>query len=69
MTTQTHVPSVRERIAAYERALTAEEVAGVLGMSAQMIRREARRGNIPSFRISTAVRFDPQELSKWLERQ
>jgi hypothetical protein len=26
----------------------------------------AARGRLPSFRVGSAVRFDPQELAKWL---
>jgi excisionase family DNA binding protein len=60
---------IRERLADFDRALTADEVAGLLGISAQMIRKQARTGDIPCFRIGTSVRFDPQKLCEWLERQ
>lgn len=69
MSAQTAVPGVRERIAAFGRALTAPEVAGVFGVSEQMVYKQARSGTIPAFRIGTALRFDPQKLIDWYELQ
>lgn len=63
------VKTVSERLAAFERTISAKEAASVLGVSAQLIRREARRGNIPCFRIGTPVLFDPKSLIEWLEGQ
>lgn len=60
---------IREMIAGFNRALTAEEIAGLLGVSKQMIRKQSRAGSIPSFRIGTSVRFDPKKLCEWYERQ
>jgi excisionase family DNA binding protein len=60
--------SIRERLAAFDRALTAEEVAGFLKVDRRTINRHAREGIMPSFRIGTAVRFDPQKLCEWLDR-
>jgi excisionase family DNA binding protein len=60
---------IREMIASFDRALTAEEVAGLLAVSPQMIRLQARSGVIPSFRIGTSVRFDPKKLCEWYESQ
>jgi len=62
------VKGIRERLGSIKGALTADEVAELFGVSTQLIRREARLGNIPSFRISTAVRFDPKELCEWYEK-
>jgi excisionase family DNA binding protein len=69
MTNNAQMISVRDRLVSFERAISAKEAAGVLGVSAQLILKEARRGNIPHFRIGTSVLFDPKSLVEWLERQ
>lgn len=66
---QIAVPSLRDRIVAFGRALTAAEAANLFGVSEAMIHKQARIGNIPSFRIGTSVRFDPKALIDWFERQ
>jgi excisionase family DNA binding protein len=52
-----------------EHALRAGEVAGLLGVTRQHIYKMAAAGTIPSFRIGTAVRFDPKHLAEWLRRK
>jgi len=42
------------------------DLAGILGVDDKHIYRLAARGQIPSFRIGGAVRFDPQEVAEWL---
>jgi excisionase family DNA binding protein len=63
------IPGLKDRILAFERALTAEEVATLFSTHEDTIRKSARRGDIPSFRIGTSVRFDPKFLAEWYERQ
>src|SRR3989442_10148337 len=58
--------SLASRIRGIGRALTAEELAGMLKMSRITILRRAKRGSIPSFRVGSCVRFDPAAISKWL---
>lgn len=50
-------------------ALTANELAGILGISHVTIFKRAKAGLIPSFRIGTCVRFDPFTVAKWLRKQ
>lgn len=50
-------------------ALTANELAAILGMSHQTIFRLAKAGRMPSFRIGTCVRFDPFTVARWLRQQ
>lgn len=52
-----------------EHALRAAEVARLLGVTRQHIYKMAADGTIPSFRIGTAVRFDPKHLAEWLRRK
>jgi excisionase family DNA binding protein len=61
--------SLPERIRRYERALNADEVASFFNLQADMIRKRARDGSIPSFRVGSAVRFDPKKIADWLEKQ
>ena len=48
-------------------ALKVAEVAQLLGVTPQHIYKMAASGNIPSFRVSGAVRFDPDEVASWLQ--
>jgi len=58
--------SIRQRLASFKRALTAPEVAEVLGVSKVSIFKLAKQGIIPSFRIGTSVRFDPRKTADWI---
>jgi excisionase family DNA binding protein len=50
------------------RLLTAREVAGQLGVSAETVLRWTRRGELPAFRLpGGAIRFREAELDAWLE--
>jgi excisionase family DNA binding protein len=46
--------------------LTADELASMLTVSRITIFKQAKAGRIPSFRIGTCVRFDPQSVARWL---
>ena len=61
--------SLPDRIASIKRALKAEELAEILNVSKVTIFKRAKAGRIPSFRIGTAVRFDPKSVADWLRRQ
>lgn len=63
------VLSIRERIAAFNRALTADELSTLFAVEPDSIYKKARAGDIPSFRIGTSVRFDPKQIIDWLDRQ
>ena len=45
------------------------DLAGILGVDDKHIYRMAARGLLPSFRVGGAVRFDPQEVAKWLRER
>jgi excisionase family DNA binding protein len=61
--------SIRERIATFGRAMTADELAGILGVSRITIFKHAKDGRMPCFRIGTCVRFCPQTVANWIARQ
>ena len=52
-----------------EHALKAGELAKLLGVTRQHIYKMAAASVIPSFRIGTAVRFDPKQVAEWLTRR
>ena len=58
--------SLADRIERIDRALTADELASMLTVSRITIFKQAKAGRIPSFRIGTCVRFDPQSVARWL---
>jgi len=49
------VEVVREK----QEALRAQDLAQLLGVSPQQIYKMAAKGEIPSFKVANAVRFDP----------
>lgn len=57
-----------ERIERIEGALTADQLAKLLGVSKITIFKQAKAGRIPSFRIGTCVRFDPRAVATWLRK-
>lgn len=59
------VEIVREK----QEALRVRDVAQLLGVSQQQIYKMAAKGEIPSFKIANAVRFDPQETADWLNQR
>jgi len=63
------INSISDRILAFQRAMTAEEVSELFGVHLDTIYKLARSGSIPSFRIGTSVRFDPKYLAEWYEQQ
>lgn len=52
-----------------DNALKAPEIARLLGVTRQQVYKMAARGTIPSFRVGTAVRFDPGLIADWLRRK
>ncbi len=48
-------------------AMNVHEVSALLGLSESLIYRMAAANEIPNFRLSGAVRFDPGQLAAWYE--
>ena len=59
----------RKLLRSAKGALTAKQLAGVLNISPKTVFKLAKAGRIPSFRVGTAVRFDPRLIVDWLRRQ
>lgn len=64
------MPTLRDRIVAYDHAMTVNEVAKLFGVSIDSIYELVRnRSTIPFFRVGTSIRFDPKLLADWFDRQ
>ena len=48
-------------------ALDAQEAAALLNAHVETVRRLARRGEIPSFKLGKDWRFDEKALLRWIE--
>ena len=59
-------PTLIQRLNRIERPVNAAALAELLGVSPITIYKLAAKGTIPSFRISTAVRFDTRQVARWL---
>jgi excisionase family DNA binding protein len=58
--------SLPQRIEMIRHAITANELAGFLAVSPITVYKMAKAGRLPSFRVGTAVRFDPRAIAEWL---
>jgi excisionase family DNA binding protein len=61
--------SLADLIAQTGHALTANELAAILGVSHVTVFKQAKAGRIPCFHVGTCVRFDPFSVAKWLRQQ
>jgi excisionase family DNA binding protein len=55
-----------EKLEARSGAMKVAELCELLGVDDKHIYRMAARGSLPCFHVGGAVRFDPQEVAKWL---
>jgi excisionase family DNA binding protein len=62
------VGSIADRIVKIDHALTVSELAEILNVSRAFLYRLAASGRVPSFRVGTAVRFDPVSVAAWLRK-
>jgi excisionase family DNA binding protein len=60
--------TLAQQIERIEGAITADELAKLLGVSRITIFKRAKAGRIPSFRVGTCVRFDPRSIADWLRK-
>ena len=59
-----------DEVAGYgDIALTVADVAKLLTVSERHIYKLVQTGEIPHFKVGSAVRFDPELISKWLKEQ
>lgn len=56
------------QLRSFKQAMTVAEVAGLLHVSERHVYALVQKGEIPSFKVGSAVRFDPESLWTWLER-
>jgi excisionase family DNA binding protein len=52
-----------------EVVLTAEEIAKYLRVHPYTVKRLAREGKLPGFKVGGQWRFDSQEIEKWKKEQ
>lgn len=57
--------SLVEVVREMQEALRVRDLARLLGVSPQQIYKMAASGEIPSFKVANAVRFDPHETAEW----
>jgi excisionase family DNA binding protein len=60
--------SLPEQLEKTTHALTAKNLAQLLQVSEITIYKLAKAHKLPSFRIGTAVRFDPRAIARWLRQ-
>jgi excisionase family DNA binding protein len=56
-----------EQLRSKKRALTVEELAGLLCVAIRTLYKEVEDDHIPFFRVRTSIRFDPHRVADWLE--
>jgi excisionase family DNA binding protein len=49
--------------------LTVEDMAGLLQVSTETVRRKARTGEVPAVRVGRLWRFDPEQIRAWRGRK
>jgi excisionase family DNA binding protein len=57
-----------ELVESRNEPLHVRDVAPILGVSIQQVYKMAANGHIPSFRIASSIRFDPEDLAEWLRK-
>ncbi len=56
-----------EQLRSRKKALTVEELAGLLCIAVRTLYKEVEDDHIPFFRVRTSIRFDPHQVADWLE--
>ena len=56
-----------EQLRSKKKALTVEELAGLLCVAIRTLYKEVEDDHIPFFRVRTSIRFDPHQVADWLE--
>ena len=55
-----------DQIAVMEQALSVEQLAALLQCSKKAVYKMVQRGTLPSFRVGSMVRLDPDVTAQWL---
>ncbi len=61
-------PETEAKAKAPVRLEDPDAVATRLGVTREYVRRLAREGRIPSFKVGKFLRFDHDEIEQWIER-
>jgi excisionase family DNA binding protein len=61
--------TISEHLRALKNALTVRQLAELLNLDEETVRRHVRLEHIPFFKIGATIRFDPSEVAVWLERK
>ena len=56
-----------ETIRSHRSALTADQLASLLGIRAKQIYKLAKNGRLPVYRFGASIRLDPRITADWLE--
>jgi excisionase family DNA binding protein len=59
--------TLAEQVRAIKHALSVVDLARLLQLDDETIRRHVRKNRIPYFKVGMAIRFDPDQLADWLE--
>jgi excisionase family DNA binding protein len=59
--------TLAEQLRSKKKALTVEELAGLLCIAVRTLYKEVEDDHIPFFRVRTSIRFDPHQVADWLE--
>ena len=51
------------------KLLSTKEVANILGLHEQVIRRYIRKGILPAIKLERKYKIDQEELNNWLEER
>ena len=58
-----------EQLRSKKKALTVEELAGLLCVAVRTLYKEVEDDHIPFFRVRTSIRFDAHQVADWLEEK
>lgn len=59
--------TLTEQLRSKNKALTVEELAGLLCVAIRTLYKEVEDNHIPFFRVRSSIRFDPHQVADWLE--
>jgi len=62
-----HYMTLAEQLRSRKKALTVEELAGLLCVGIRTLYKEVEDSRIPFFRVRSSIRFDPHQVADWLE--
>ena len=61
--------TLEQRLAAYERPITVEELCGLLSINNETVYDWIKAKRLPAYRVGKFWRFEPQELIEWWQKR